>query len=144
MKKKPIQYQAPKAKPLSSLLQEPEVAYAVDTRSFSCFAFQQLNSQLGFSQPEWAAILHISDRTLQRYLKDEKSFSGLQAELLHYLKKLTDTGLQLFDSAASFVSWLRRPKEVLGQVLNFESLQSITGIRLLQQELGRIAYGVYI
>lgn len=144
MKNKVIQYNLPKSAQLPSLLQEEAVDYKIDTSTFSTPAFHALNSQLGFSQPEWAAMLHISDRTLQRYLKQQKPFSGLQAELLHYLKKLNDTGVQLFDNGASFVQWLRQPKMVLGQNLNFESLQSITGIRLLQQELGRIAYGVYI
>lgn len=144
MKKKPIKYAAPKSTSLGQILQEPEIAYEVDTSRFSCQGFADLSSTLGFSQAEWASILHISDRTLQRYLKEEKAFTGLQAELLHYLRKLTSTGLQLFKDEASFVKWLRAPKSVLGQTLDFQSLQSITGIRLLQQELGRMAYGVYI
>ena len=139
-----MKYSASKAPALAQLLQEPEVAYTTEASVFSAEAFLKLSSILGFSQAEWAAILHISDRTLQRNLKDNKPFSGLQAELLHYLKKLVDTGLQLFENEQSFVQWLRTPKNVLGQQLVFESLQSITGIRLLQQELGRIAYGVYI
>lgn len=129
---------------LSQLLQEPEVAYSSETNLFTAQAFEKLSSSLGFSQAEWASILHISDRTLQRNLKEAKSFSGLQAELLHYLKKLSDTGMQLFENEQTFVQWLRTSKNVLGHQLGFESLQSITGIRLLQQELGRIAYGVYI
>jgi putative toxin-antitoxin system antitoxin component (TIGR02293 family) len=144
MKNKPLKYSASKAPALAQLLQEPEVAYTTEASIFSSEAFLKLSGILGFSQSEWAAILHISDRTLQRNLKDAKPFGGLQAELLHYLKKLADTGLQLFENEQSFVQWLRTPKNVLGQQLVFESLQSITGIRLLQQELGRIAYGVYI
>lgn len=144
MKKKPVNYSAPKMRSLGQILNEPEMVYEVNTSVFSAQGFHMLNEILAFSQAEWAAILHISDRTLQRYLKEEKAFTGLQAELLHYLRKLTNTGLQLFENAASFVQWLRTPKKVLGQPLDFQSLQSITGIRLLQQELGRIAYGVYI
>lgn len=144
MKRKAVKYTTPKTAKLGSLLQEPEVSYTIQTNTFDAGAFEMLAAQLNFSQSEWAAILHISDRTLQRYLKDAKPFSGLQAELLHYLKKLTDTGLQLFENEKTFVAWLRQSKNVLGQSLGFESLQSITGIRLLQQELGRIAYGVYI
>lgn len=144
MKKKPIKYAAPKSASLGQILQEPEIAYEVDTSRFAAQGFLALSNTLGFSQAEWAAILHISDRTLQRYLKEEKAFTGLQAELLHYLRKLTNTGLQIFKDDMSFVKWLRAPKSVLGQTLDFQSLQSITGIRLLQQELGRMAYGVYI
>lgn len=144
MKKKPIRYAVPKSASLGQILQEPEIAYEVDTSRFASQGFVSLSSTLGFSQAEWASILHISDRTLQRYLKEEKAFTGLQAELLHYLGKLTSTGLQLFKNAEGFVQWLRAPKSVMGQTLDFQSLQSITGIRLLQQELGRMAYGVYI
>lgn len=144
MKKKPVKYQPPKNNPISQVFNEPDMIYEVNTSQFSAEGFHILNKTLGFSQPEWAAILHISDRTLQRYLKEDKHFTGLQAELLHYLRKLTTAGLALFENAGSFVHWLRTPKNVLGQALDFHSLQSITGIRLLQQELGRIAYGVYI
>lgn len=143
MKKKPIQYsQAKKEAPLQ-VLQEPEVAYQLSTHQFSTFSFEKLNQQLLLSQAEWAAILHISDRTLQRYLKDGKSFTGFQSELLHHLRRLTDTGLQLFATPEAFRQWLRADKPGLGQALSFASLQSITGIGLLQQALGRMAYGVY-
>ncbi len=144
MKKKPLKYSLPQTPALGNLLQDAATAYHINANSFSAEGFGMLNKKLGFSQAEWAAILHISDRTLQRYLKEGKPFSGLQAELLHYLKRLTDTGLQLFESTPSFVQWLRTPKTVLGHSLSFESLKTITGIGLLQQELGRIAYGVYI
>ena len=144
MKKKPIQYGQKKPPVISQLMQEPELLYQVNTDVFSQGAYQHLQEVLQFTQAEWAAILHISDRTLQRYLKEGKPFTGFQAELLHQLKRLTETGLQIFDSTASFTDWLRNTKQVLGQELGFQSLQTITGIGLLQQELGRMAYGVYI
>lgn len=144
MKKKPIQYGQKKVQAISNLMQEPEVLYQVSTDVFSPVAYDKLQHVLQFTQAEWAAILHISDRTLQRYLKDGKPFTGFQAELLHQLKRLTETGLQIFDSTASFTDWLRKTKQVLGQELSFQSLKTITGIGLLQQELGRMAYGVYI
>ncbi|HSR39446.1 MAG TPA: antitoxin Xre-like helix-turn-helix domain-containing protein, partial [Phnomibacter sp.] len=72
MKKKPIKYAAPKSTSLGQILQEPEIAYEVDTSRFSCQGFADLSSTLGFSQAEWASILHISDRTLQRYLKEDR------------------------------------------------------------------------
>lgn len=144
MKKKTIQYVQKKQQTIGSLLQEPEMLYQENVDVFSPAAYKKLQQVLQFTQAEWAAILHISDRTLQRYLKDGKPFTGFQAELLHQLSRLTETGLQIFDSPQSFTDWLRTTKHVLGQELSFQSLQTITGIGLLQQELGRMAYGVYI
>lgn len=144
MKKKRVQYRPSPCLPLGQQLQEPEMDYGTDTSVFAAGGFEHLQQQLGFSQVEWAAILHISDRTLQRYLKDGRPFTGLQAELLHYLQKLTRTGLQVFESAAAFEAWLRGAASDAAITSRFQLLQSITGIRLLQQELGRIAYGVHL
>jgi len=123
---------------------EPEVIYAARRPEQSVANFLNMSAYLGFTQLEWAAILHISDRTLQRYLKDEKSFSGAQAEILFYLQRLIDASRQVFGEKQDFLHWLRSSKNVLGQSLNFDSLQSLSGIKMLHDELGRMAYGVYI
>ena len=127
----------------SMILGEPEVLFNTDV-IFSMQNFKTLENILGFSQAEWAEILHLSLRTLQRYLKDESDFDGPQAELLHQLKMLTDAGLMQFNDAGGFVRWLRTDKEVLGKSLDFSTLKTITGIRMLRDELGRMAEGVYI
>jgi putative toxin-antitoxin system antitoxin component (TIGR02293 family) len=139
-----IDYNYPEAPSLQNLLKEPETLYRAGISPFSLDEFEKLCDLLGFSQAEWSAILHISLRSLQRYLKEGKPFKGLQAELLLHLKKMVQLGLQLFETPSAFVAWLRLDKPVLGQSLNFEALQSISGIQQLKKELGRIAYGVYI
>jgi DNA-binding transcriptional regulator YiaG len=125
------------------VLEEPSVLYETDV-TFSMQRFHELETKLGFSQAEWSEILHLSLRTLQRYLKDSSPFEGLQAELLYQIKRLTDAGLLQFSSPEGFVRWIRTEKEVLGKRLGFTSLKSITGVRLLRDELARMAEGVYI
>jgi len=144
-KKRSISYEMPKETENLWVLMEPDaILYEQTIQDVSVSNFASLSALLGFSQAEWAAILHISNRTLQRYLKDGTAFSGPQAELLRYLQRLANSGVQLFESPSSFAEWLRSPKQVLGRQLGFEALGSITGLRLLQNELGRIAHGVYI
>lgn len=123
---------------------EEPVAYVASPQPFTIKDFETLSQILGFSQAEWSAVLHISLRTLQRYLKDDTPFEGLYAELLTHLSRLTQLGLSVFQSEQGFISWLRTPKQVLGYELGFEALSTITGIRLLREELGRMAHGVYI
>lgn len=143
---KAIQYEMPEAGKALMIASEPEVLYLkrekVDT--YSVDDFLSLSRKLLFTQLEWADILHISDRTLQRYLKEGKPFEGLFAEHLYQLDNMAELGLSVFSSAKSLEDWLRKPKVVLGKTLDFSTLQSFWGVKLISSELGRIEHGVYI
>ncbi len=106
--------------------------------------FQELSAKLFFTQAEWAEILHISDRTLQRYLKEEKAFEGLYAEHLYQLENMAELGLEVFGDAKAFEKWLRTSREVLGETQDFSTLRSFWGVKLIGNELGRMEHGVYI
>lgn len=130
----------------SLMVAEPAVLY-VSSPTISTFPiarFDTLGQRLSFTQQEWASILHISDRTLQRYLKSEQPFEGLHAEHLHQLEALTALGLDVFSDTRSFDGWLRRDKHIMGKDVGFDALRSFGGTQLLSDELGRIAHGVYI
>ena len=140
---KNIRYNKPHSAPLMAA--EPAAIYLSSAKvgAFSTHQFEVLNQKLSFTQPEWAAILHISDRTLQRYLKEGKPFEGLHAEHLYQIDALADIGVSVFESGASFEEWLRAPKYILGKEIGFEALQSFGGVQLIADELGRMEYGVY-
>ncbi|WP_461790891.1 antitoxin Xre-like helix-turn-helix domain-containing protein [Pedobacter sp.] len=125
---------------------EPEALYATTPKLqiYQIKSFIHLNDLLPFSQAEWADILHISDRTLQRYLKDEKPFEGLHAEHLHQLENMASLAKQVIGKPDAVKSWLLQKKEVLGIILDFSSLRSFWGVKRISNELGRIAHGVYI
>lgn len=142
---KSIKYKLPEQEALS-IAAEPEVLYAVTPKSkrYSMVSFSNLSKILPFSQNEWADILHISDRTLQRYIKENKPFEGLYAEHLYQIENMGNIANEVFGSPDKVKGWLQRPKQVLGKVLDFSSLQSFWGVKLISNELGRIAHGVYI
>ena len=136
-------------KPISSNLliaSEPEVLYVTSSKliEFTINNFEALSKKLLFSQSEWADILHISDRTLQRYIKDKKPFEGLHAEHLQQLDNMANLALDIFIKPDKVKSWLMSSKQVLQHTLNFASLKSFWGVKLISNELGRMAYGVYI
>ena len=143
---KSIQYKMPDEGKALAIASEPEVMYLTKEKlsTFSIENFQKLSQKLLFTQIEWAEILHISDRTLQRYLKENKPFEGLFAEHLYQLDNMADLGLTVFSNPKGLDEWLRRPKSVLGKPLDFSTLQSFWGVKLLSNELGRIEHGVYI
>ncbi|MGI8951321.1 MAG: type II RES/Xre toxin-antitoxin system antitoxin [Chitinophagaceae bacterium] len=128
---------------------EPVVEYQRIKRlpivaDFTYTRFEKIINKIPFTLKEWANILHLSERTLQRYAKENKSFEGIYVDRILQIEQLVETGLETFVNADVLYRWLKRDKKVLGQVLNFESLYSLQGIQDLTDELGRIQYGVYI
>jgi putative toxin-antitoxin system antitoxin component (TIGR02293 family) len=96
-----------------------------------------------FTQTEWANMLHLSERTLQRYAKNNSSFEGIYTDRILLLQEMIDLGLETFVDADAFYQWLKKNKPVMGQSLNFESLYSDRGIQEVIDQLSRIQYGVY-
>ncbi|RYG05970.1 MAG: hypothetical protein EOO07_29530 [Chitinophagaceae bacterium] len=142
---KTINYQQPE-KTAFQMAAEPEVLYRTGKKldEFKISNFERLNQKLPFSQAEWADILHISDRTLQRYIKDKKPFEGLYAEHLYQLENLAIMASDVFSTPEKVKNWLMSSKNVLGSTLDFNTLKSFWGVKLIATELGRIAHGVYI
>lgn len=105
--------------------------------------FERIASQVPITQKEWSNILHLSERTLQRYAKDNSSFEGIYTDRILHIEELIKTGLETFIDGDAFYRWLKREKNVLGELLNFESLYSTRGIQSLIDQLGRIQWGVY-
>jgi hypothetical protein len=72
-------------------------------------------------------MLHLSERTLQRYAKNNSSFEGIYTDRILLLQEMINLGLETFTDADAFYRWLKKDKLVLGQTLNFESLYSDSG-----------------
>ncbi len=105
--------------------------------------FKKIAEKVTFTQTEWANILHLSERTLQRYSKDNKSFEGIYVDRILHLEKLIDTGLNTFENTDAFYRWLKKPKSILGSTISFESLYHSQGIQDVLNQLERIQHGVY-
>lgn len=133
---------------------DPEVAYNTTDDKFindvialvregvSFEDFERFASKSAFSSSEWADYLHISERTMQRYQKEQKSFDSLQSEKIVEIVLLQKRGVEVFGKKAKFQSWLETPSLALGDLKPKSFLDSSFGITLLKDELTRIEYGV--
>ena len=77
-KAKPVKY---KSREEENILNEPMPVYRSikiipAVLDFPYRKFEKIAGQIAFTQKEWASILHLSEKTLQRYSKDNKSFEG--------------------------------------------------------------------
>ncbi len=139
-------YSQAKPKPLK--MEEPLTAYtpAKKTLSVADYSYKKLKKitdLVPFTQAEWANMLHLSERTLQRYAKNNSSFEGIYTDRILLLQEMINLGLETFTSADLFYQWLKKEKPVMGQILNFQSLYSDRGIQEVIDQLSRIQYGVY-
>ena len=142
IKKKISQEVAPK-----NIGEEPITQYrtvrAIPTlKDFDYNEFKKIADKSPFSQMEWAGILHLSERTLQRYAKSNGIFAPMNAERILQIAKVLEQGKITFGSTDHFYSWLKDEPRTLDGHLSFESLSSYDGIERVLTQLGRIQYGI--
>lgn len=105
--------------------------------------FQNMASKFPFTIEEWSQFLHLSERTIQRYKKEEKNFDSLQSEKILQISLLYQRGVEIFGDKDNFNSWLSANNIALGNVKPKELLDNAFGIALLDEELTRIEHGIF-
>jgi putative toxin-antitoxin system antitoxin component (TIGR02293 family) len=86
-------------------------------------------------------IFQISYKSFTNYRKNRKKLNPTASEKAFAMMSLYKKGRDLFGSTAEFNKWLTEPSFGLGQQIPQELLDTITGIRLVEEELTRIEYG---
>ena len=95
-----------------------------------------------FSLNEWSAFLHLSERTMQRYKKEERTFEPLQSEKILEIAILYKKGVEVFGNHEKFNSWLETENLALGKVKPKDLFDNSFGINLLKDELVKIEHGI--
>jgi len=105
-------------------------------------ALMNLSQQLSFSLSEVARVLHISERTLQRYADDEK-LSADTSERAILLSQLYQHGTLVFGDLENFKEWMRTPLPAFNYQSPISLLDTTFGFQLIEDELGKIAHGIF-
>ena len=136
-----------KPKTLSQALQEPAPVYKTlrampQLKDFSYNEFKKIADKTPFTQAEWAAMLHVSERTLQRYAKSNGSFAPINAERALQIADVVAEGKKTFGKIEMFYKWLKEKPEMLEGKLSLASLSSSHGMHMVLVQLGRIQHGI--
>lgn len=133
----------------ASRAEEPKPAYRsikslpqVKVKDFTYNEFKKIADKSPFTQAEWAAILHISERTLQRYAKSNSTFAPINAERALQIARVLKEGEFTFGKAENFYTWIKQEPYMLEGNLSFNSLTSYEGIQKVLTQLGRIQHGI--
>lgn len=105
--------------------------------------FKKIADKVDFTQKEWSELLHISERTLQRYAHQDGTFNTGVIDRILQINKVLERGKEVFGSYEKFNLWLRDNPYMLEGPLSLHSLASIDGISNILTQLGRIEHGIF-
>lgn len=112
-------------------------------KDFTYADFKKIADKTSFTQAEWASILHISERTLQRYAKYNGHFASMNTERILQIDRLLKEGKITFGSVDKFYLWLKRNPYMLEGEISLASLNSYEGIEKVLTQLRRIQHGLF-
>ena len=111
-------------------------------KDFTFAEFKKIADKTPFTQAEWASILHLSERTLQRYSKSNGTLAPINAERALQINKVLKEARVTFGSIEKFYQWLKQNPSMLEGRLSFQSLTSFDGISNVLTQLKRIQHGI--
>jgi putative toxin-antitoxin system antitoxin component (TIGR02293 family) len=104
--------------------------------------FTSLVGKSPFNLSEWSNLLHLSERTMQRYKKEKTTFGNIHSEKILQLTLLIKYGTEVFGNKEQFNTWLETDNVALGKIKPKELLDNSFGIAMIKDELTRIEHGV--
>ncbi len=128
-----------------SLVNEPDAGYFINyTHSGMPFnTFEKQSQKVPFTQNEWSNVLNLSERTFQRYKKENKKFESIYTEKILEIILLFNRGIEVFQNENNFYEWLNTPSMALGNIKPLSIIDNSFGIEAVKNELGRIEHGIF-
>jgi putative toxin-antitoxin system antitoxin component (TIGR02293 family) len=101
-----------------------------------------LAKKISLTLQEFSTIMHISERTLQRY-EDDTIIKTEYTEKAIELARLYTRGEEVFGSLDKFKTWMKTPLYVFKGECPVSLLDSSIGFDMIFKELGRIEHGIF-
>jgi putative toxin-antitoxin system antitoxin component (TIGR02293 family) len=105
--------------------------------------FEEIIARLPFSLQEWARFLGVSERTLIRVRKENKSLGTTASDKVIRITQLYQKGTEVFRDEEKFCDWLDVRIMAVGGVKPKSLLDTSFGLELVDNTLGQIEYGVF-
>ena len=124
---------------------ELEVSYFIHyTHSGMAFnTFEKQSQKVPFTQNEWSNVLNLSERTFQRYKKENKKFESIYTEKILEIILLFNRGIEVFQNENNFYEWLNIPCLAFGNIKPMGIIDNSFGIEAVKNELGKIEHGIF-
>ncbi|OPY67321.1 MAG: hypothetical protein A4E57_02383 [Syntrophorhabdaceae bacterium PtaU1.Bin034] len=126
---------------LRSKIRTPLDLVDLGNKGISKKQIKSLAEAMCLSSNAIAPLLAINVRTIQRQ-PENKHFDRNVSERAIRLAQLTARGVDAFGTKESFCQWLQTPSLALGNRAPISLLASFAGIEMVDDEIGRMEYGV--
>ena len=104
--------------------------------------FDEFSDKFPLNYSDWSRILHVSERTMQRYKKEKKKFDSLHSEKILMIMLLFQKGIEVFGNSSKFISWIDSKNIALGGIKPKNLLDNAFGINMIKDELIKIEHGI--
>jgi putative toxin-antitoxin system antitoxin component (TIGR02293 family) len=105
-------------------------------------ALRHLAKFLSFTMGQMAALLPVTERTIQRYAP-RKHFNRVVSEQILQIAEVAARGAEVFEDRDKFLAWMDHPNRALADKTPLSLLNSRFGAEMVLDELGRIEHGVF-
>lgn len=106
-------------------------------------AIESLAQHIGVSQKTFAeGILSISVKTIERKKPTDKLDKKISSHVIEIAKVIQHAG-EVFEDKEKVIRWFSKPNRALNQVKPVDMLDTLTGLQMVDDVLGRIEEGVY-
>jgi putative toxin-antitoxin system antitoxin component (TIGR02293 family) len=118
------------------------IAAGGTVKQFDARSIEELKDY-GFSSEELYTLV-APRRTLARRLQKKEPLTVRENDNVQRIIHISEMADRIFGERAKAQRWLRKPSRALNGVVPLDLLASETGARLVEEELYRIEYGIYI
>ena len=105
-------------------------------------ALLRLADYLSISLHQLAAVLPVTERTIQRYAP-KKHFNRVVSEQILQVAEIAARGSEVFGDRDRFLQWMNTPSRALADKTPLSLLSSKFGAEMITDELGRIEHGIF-
>lgn len=113
-------------------------------KGFPFSLFRQARQFIPLDSEEWARLLDISLKSLQRYEADgHHIFKSIHTEKIIEVAEVSILGMEVFGDKARFHLWLTSPNPIFNGLLPVDMIKDSYGKDLVIDELIRIEHGVF-
>lgn len=134
-------YQIPKGDPVLMVQEAASIYFKtfsiIDSRPY----ISQLSDTVSLNDDIIADWLNITPRTYRNYKSKSTDLKPNMKEHIVMLLALYDHGSDVFEDTSTFEKWLSTPNLLLDQRAPLSYLNTINGIRLIDDRLTALEYG---
>lgn len=150
-------------KALSTFMaEEPAVSYKKKPKTFEGFLndtysliqvisvgipyslFDKIQKRSPYSVKEWAELLDISYKSMQRYQASNGRFKPAQSEKIFEFAEVFKVGIEFFEDPAKLKHWLERKNRGFGGLRPLDFMKSSYGKDLVIETISGFEHGIFI